>query len=746
MTAMTSLIDKKVTASLKEINIQALHVDDDLSIQNITKMLLQDIDSSLEIYNASSVDEALEKISAKNYDVIISDYEMPNKNGLDLLKKLKENNNQTPFILFTGKGREEIAVKALNMGADGYYNKQGEPETVYTELAHAIQYATTKKRAEAKLQETQHLNQKILNSTPNLIYIFNLEENRNTYSNKEIIEFLGYTTHQIQAMGSKLFENLLHPEDEKAVLDHHKRFLSAPDEAVYELDYRMKHSDGEWRWLHSYDTVFARSKDGKCKQILGICEDITERVKKETQFSLLAENSQDVIWTMDLAGQFTYISPSIYQLRGFTAEEAKKQTFKDIFTPDSLEVAQRYLDEFQRTGNVPSNFIELEHTCKDGSTVWVEVNFSIIKDKNGNFESILGVTRNINKRREMEATLKDSEEKYRNLVENTQDAISIVDFTGKVLFANKASETLTGYPLNEITNIKDVTPKKLWLKSLSILLKARLGKPVPYFKYEIRRKNGSIVPVETGGQAIFKDGKPVAIQIITRDISERKKADEQILNDRSKLKALNEKLRVVGGLTRHDVKNKHSAIKSHTYLMRKKIGDNPELLKHLEAIDSIVNQSEKIFEFSRLYEKIGAEDFVKVNVGENFEEAIKLLPELNSVKFLNECHSLTIFADSMLRQLFYNLLDNSYKHGGKVTEIRISYYEDHSGIRLFYEDNGVGIAMGLKDKIFEGFSTGGSGLGLKLVKRMVESYGWSIKENGIQGKGARFEITIPLIT
>jgi DNA-binding response OmpR family regulator len=84
--------------------------------------MLLDLNSGFEIDWACCVDDGFKKLSIGNYDVVVSDYEMPQKNGLQFLKELREQNNKIPFILFTGKGREEIAVKALNLGADGYHN------------------------------------------------------------------------------------------------------------------------------------------------------------------------------------------------------------------------------------------------------------------------------------------------------------------------------------------------------------------------------------------------------------------------------------------------------------------------------------------------------------------------------------------------------------------------------------------------------------------------------------------------
>jgi DNA-binding NtrC family response regulator len=142
-----------------------LHVDDDRPILEISKQILIDIDS-FEIDNACCVDEAFKKLSTGQYDVVVSDHEMPQKNGLDFLKELREKNNHIPFILFTGKGREEVAIKALNLGADGYHNKQGSPETVYGELAHSIKLIVERHKTKEELEEYEIRFSKLAAQTP----------------------------------------------------------------------------------------------------------------------------------------------------------------------------------------------------------------------------------------------------------------------------------------------------------------------------------------------------------------------------------------------------------------------------------------------------------------------------------------------------------------------------------------------------------------------------------------------------
>jgi signal transduction histidine kinase len=241
-----------------------------------------------------------------------------------------------------------------------------------------------------------------------------------------------------------------------------------------------------------------------------------------------------------------------------------------------------------------------------------------------------------------------------------------------------------------------------------------------------------------------KEGNVTSAIELAVPITERKKIEEQLIADQSKLEIVNEKLQVVGSLTRHDVANKLSTANSNAYLLKKKLKDQPELLVFVEGIELAIKQSSRLFEFSHLYEKIGAEEPGQIDVAASLEQAIALVPNFG-VELVNNTAGLKVLADSMLRQLFYAFIDNSLKHGNNVTKIVVSYSEINDETKIIYEDNGAGIPDEYKGKIFaSGFTTGGgSGRGLKLVSRLAKAYGWSIKENGIFGKGAKFEITIP---
>ncbi len=126
-----------IVDSSEEVPVQVLHVDDEVGFLKVAKQCLE-MHGALRVETALSVDEAMKKMEKKTYDVVVSDYQMPEKDGLDFLKELREKDKTVSFIMFTGRGREEVAIRALNLGADRYIHKTGDPETVYGELAHSI--------------------------------------------------------------------------------------------------------------------------------------------------------------------------------------------------------------------------------------------------------------------------------------------------------------------------------------------------------------------------------------------------------------------------------------------------------------------------------------------------------------------------------------------------------------------------------------------------------------------------------
>jgi PAS domain S-box-containing protein len=152
---------------------------------------------------------------------------------------------------------------------------------------------TERRKAEEALKESQDFIERIANFSPNIIYIYDLEEQRNVYANKEITNLLGYSPIQIQKMGDNLMNIIVHPEDEKKIQAHWQNCINLGDGEIQQIEYRMRQADGEWLWLYSRDTVFNRNQYGKVKQILGVATDITERKNSEILLQQQAENLEN---------------------------------------------------------------------------------------------------------------------------------------------------------------------------------------------------------------------------------------------------------------------------------------------------------------------------------------------------------------------------------------------------------------------------------------------------------------------
>ncbi|HAJ64793.1 MAG TPA: hypothetical protein DCP31_40765, partial [Cyanobacteria bacterium UBA8543] len=136
---------------------------------------------------------------------------------------------------------------------------------------------TQRKQAEATCQESQRLLQAITEENPNLLYVYDLIEQRNIYSHRELFAILGYTLEEIEQMGKAVLSNLMHPDDLAVLPQHFKRLENAKDGEIFEFEYRMRHKNGEWRWMFSRDSVFTRNTEGKPRQIVGAAADISDR-------------------------------------------------------------------------------------------------------------------------------------------------------------------------------------------------------------------------------------------------------------------------------------------------------------------------------------------------------------------------------------------------------------------------------------------------------------------------------------
>jgi PAS domain S-box-containing protein len=151
---------------------------------------------------------------------------------------------------------------------------------------------TERKRAEEQLREAKHFAESIAEQSTSLIYIFDIEKNENVYANRNVAQFLGYSSAQLSEMGENVLPSIIHPEDLPRIGQQHARFAEVMDSRVLDIEYRIRHASGKWRWHWARQTVFERGPNGAATQILGTAQDITERKQAEQDMQAAKEAAE----------------------------------------------------------------------------------------------------------------------------------------------------------------------------------------------------------------------------------------------------------------------------------------------------------------------------------------------------------------------------------------------------------------------------------------------------------------------
>jgi PAS domain S-box-containing protein len=310
---------------------------------------------------------------------------------------------------------------------------------------------TERKRAEEKLQDSQRFVEQILDTSPNLIYIYDLVEQRNVYANREITHFLGYTAEQILGFGSALFEQVLHPDDAAPVAEHHAQLAQVPRGVALELEYRMKDSGGRWRWLRSRDTAFKRDEEGCVTQILGFTEEITERKQAE---DALRESEEKFRYLFDhsIVGKSitsptgeVEVNDAFCEMLGYTRVElSNKATWAQLTHPDDIAETQGHIDSLL-AGEKTSARFEKRFLHKDGSVVWADLSSSLRRDADGGPLYFMSAVIDMTERKRAEEELRQTHAILQAAMDQSPVGIAIADAPdGRLRYVNDAGLLIRG--------------------------------------------------------------------------------------------------------------------------------------------------------------------------------------------------------------------------------------------------------------------------------------------------------------
>ncbi|MCP4578761.1 MAG: PAS domain S-box protein [Deltaproteobacteria bacterium] len=295
---------------------------------------------------------------------------------------------------------------------------------------------TERKQAEEALKENKNFIDKIINTAPNLVYIYDLVEKCNVYSNNGMNKLLGFGVNEIQGMGEQLFPTLMHSDDFDKVIAHHALLKESMDGEVFKIDYRLKNKQGAYRILRSWDTVFKRGDDGKVQQLIGLAVDVTEQIKAEESLKFEKERAKQyldvagvVLIAVDKDRKVTLINPKGCEILGYPQDEIiGKDWFDDFLFSGNVKEIKGVFDEIM-SGNIePVKYYENPIKTRSGDKRLIAWHNSILKNSYGNIIGLFSSGEDITEQKQAEA----EQEQLRNQLTHAQKIEAIGTLAGGI--------------------------------------------------------------------------------------------------------------------------------------------------------------------------------------------------------------------------------------------------------------------------------------------------------------------------
>jgi PAS domain S-box-containing protein len=597
--------------------ISVLFVDDEPVQLIIGKQFLEKT-GNFSVDTLGSAQEALMSKDLRQYDAIVSDYQMPGTDGITLLQQIRRAGNPVPFILFTGKGREETAIQALNDGADYYVRKSVNADAQFAELALRIQMAVQRQRDKIAIQ--------------------------------------------VGAMALR---------------------------------------------------------------------------ESEAKYRSLADSAEDLIYILDRDDRVIYVNRFGLNMLKKTSPEVLGMPRRELFPYNGTDQQFRTIRQVFSSG-VPARI----ESCvpHPGGIMWQDTQLVPIKSPDGTITAVMGISRDITAHRNIENALRENLERYHLILKNAHEGILVNEVTadgpGKILDANEAACRMLGIKNEDLHSIclADIDIPELKAKYPAIIQDLKQNRHTIFpLGYQTRDGEEKIVEVSV---SLFEiGGRPTTLSVI-HDITRQMKTEEA-------LRHANKKLSLLTSITRHDIRNQLLALNGYLLLCEDTRDDAETIAGYIRKAEGLTEVIGRQISFTREYENLGSCAPVWQNVEQCIRRAASELDLAGVDISAREMDTVEIFADALLQKVFFNLVDNSLRHGGDTMKhICFSCRETGDGLLIVYQDDGSGIPADRKEMIFEpGYGTN-TGFGLFFIREILGITGITIRECGTD-KGARFGISLP---
>ena len=415
-------------------------------------------------------------------------------------------------------------------------------------------------------------------------------------------------------------------------------------------------------------------------------------------------------------------------------------TYTDIIHPEDVESVRSTLEKKIKKGE--DDFEDIYRIrSRDGSYHWVDERTTIERSAEGKVTHLQGIVIDITERIEAEKrlqsinkALREGEEKYQELFELGSEAVFLIEnSTGKILECNTAASEMYGYSHKEMmgSSSSDLVINKDGPESKAI--ENRNGSVIIPLEYH-RRKDGRVFPVEINSRYFTWKGDQVHVAAV-RDITDRIRTSEA-------LRQVNKKMSLLNSITRHDLNNQMTTLTGNLALAQLKRSD-PSFDKYMQKALASADSMSAIIKFAEAYEEIGVHDAIWQDLKTLVIESVGDVPP-NKIRIVNDLPAgVEVYADPLIRKVFFNMIDNAVRHGENTTTIRFSIENVDGKHSVVCEDDGVGISADVKSKLFNRGFGKNHGLGLFLSREILAITGITLTEEGEPGHGARFVMTLP---
>ena len=600
-------------------------------------------------------------------------------------------------------------------------------------------------------------------------------ENNTHYISPRVYQIFGYEPSQWPADMKKV-RNLLKTEDTERLEEEVLKAI-AKKQPLLDIDTVAKHQSGRYIWIKG-TIAFTYDKQGKMIKNSGSITDVsTEKTyelkikRQEEHYQRLVNSLKEVVFETDKQGNITLLNTSWKILTGKNIKDSIGKKLSGYISKSYVPIFENILRQLREKESWPGR-LELQIIGNNKQPYWVELWLRGMYDSNYELTGISGSIFDINSQKLALSQLRESEERYRLISENTKDIVCLHNLDGTYVYTSPSMFDILGYQPKELIG------QPAWAlihpddkaKLQKVFDQVLTGKQPDFVRYRKQHSQGNYIWVETIANLQQQTGdtttKPL-IQTATRDISQQKKAEEEIKNALEKERHLVELRTNLINMISHEFRTPLTTIKSSSDLLLKYL---PSLAKsevkdrfemHFERIRGQVNRINELIsgvlilgrmdtgKIQFLPEPVDLEEFIN-----NFlQEYQDTHPEdVRQVRVYFEGAKREVDIDRLLvSHILRNLVSNAlkYSQGNKNPELYIKF--EKKRVKIVIKDYGIGIAEKDLKNLFQSFYRGenaltipGTGLGLVIVKQFVDMHGGEIKLNSQLNAGTTIEIILPI--